>query len=93
MPVLYDNGPCGIVNTTTQLKTDMHTQLPASNELTTIMQFPVTPKETDDGSEPTPGEEICTSWLILNHNDDYVLDEFVCRWTPCDVVFDTYSAV
>jgi hypothetical protein len=63
-----------IANIATQLTTNMTTQLPASNELTTIIQSPVTPRETDDGAEPTPGEEI---WLIPNHDDNYVPDEFV----------------
>jgi uncharacterized Zn-finger protein len=63
----------------------------ASNESITIIQSPVTQRETDDGPEPMPGEEIRTSWLTPNHRDNYVPDEFVCRWTPCDVVFDSYG--
>jgi hypothetical protein len=90
-----------VANSVTQLTTNMATQLSASNELTIIIQLPVTPidvppndpeGEDESGREGAgPGEEIHTSWLIPNHKQNYVPDEFICRWTPCDVVFNTYG--
>jgi hypothetical protein len=29
-------------------------------------------------------------WLIPNHPENCVPDEFTCQWKPCNVVFDTY---
>jgi hypothetical protein len=93
-------------NRVTEPPTNIAAQLPASNELTTITQFPVTSMaappnvpevagesgwETDGEANTMLSEEVHTSWLIPNCMEDCVPDEFACRWTPCNVVFDTYG--
>jgi len=95
-----------VVSTATQLTTNIATQLPVGNEVTTITQPLVAPMaappnvlegasesggKTDEEPESMPSEEVNTAWPIPNHLEKCVPDEFVCRWTPCDVVFNTYG--
>jgi hypothetical protein len=74
-----------------------HTRRLVDDTSVTNLQAPVTmtihpPSGIELGDESRGGPDgLRGDWLIPNHPDNCVPDEFICQWTPCNVVFDTYN--